>query len=247
MKSNTFSLRSYAAMGVLAGVFAVPAVSGHELFGSELRPYVGVGAQGMDLKFQKLYGQPLFNGSVLGGAVFGGVRIGEFAGLELGYNQFSRKRDKQINGADPYPDGSGERLLDVGFTFMTFNTRVQIKDINLGLTGYLPLGRLNCALDKTEFFGTLGVSNTSIKLQTQQLSNSDPAIPGPFRVDTFKKRKNIPLVRLGLQQNLTDNVNLSVFSEWKRYKSFKLISTTSTLQFRPKNTISYGVRLGYAF
>ncbi|HQZ88169.1 MAG TPA: hypothetical protein PLL67_05385, partial [Gammaproteobacteria bacterium] len=85
MKSNMFSLRSCAAVGILAGVFAVPAVSSHELF----RPYVGAGVQVLNLKLDKAYGGPLFNKGLPGSTVFAGVRVGEFAGVELGYNYFS--------------------------------------------------------------------------------------------------------------------------------------------------------------
>ncbi|HEV2524393.1 MAG TPA: hypothetical protein VGU44_04595 [Gammaproteobacteria bacterium] len=246
MKSNTFSLRSYAAMGVLAGVFAVPAVSGHELF----RPYVGVGAQVLKLELDKAYGKPLFSrGVVPGGTAFVGIRMGDFVGAELGYNHFSRKRETVLGGQDIYP-GTGRTVIQFfNSAFLRLKTEAQIKDFNLGLTGYLPLEKIGCAFNKTEIFGALGVSRTSIRLRETIIVDDAGQVPNP-QTHTFKQKRTVPIVRVGLQQNITENINLSLFSEWKRLSSFKIKSPTNPVtnfELRLKDSLSYGLRLGYIF
>jgi len=243
-----FSLRSCAAVGILAGVFAVPAVSSHELF----RPYVGAGVQVLNLKLDKAYGGPLFNKGLPGSTVFAGVRVGEFAGVELGYNYFSRKRDSQLGGGDILP-GRGRTLFDLyGDDFTTFRTQVLIQDVNLGVTGYLPLEAVSCLLNKTEMFATVGVSRTSVRLRmliTADPHGSVPETSTDNPTHTFSQKKTIPIARVGIQQNITENINLSLFSEWKRLSAFNHMKapTSRLLELRLKNSVSYGLRLGYIF
>ncbi len=243
MKNNVFSLPTCAAMCILAAAFTAPAVSGQELF----RPYIGAGVQVLKLQLDKAYGQPLFQkGVVPGSTVFAGVRVGDFVGIELGSNYFSRKRESVLNGEDLYP-GSGETVREflAGTEWLKARTAVLIKDVNIGLTGYLPLEKLACMLSKTEIFGTLGFSRTSVSMRFQAIADD----LGPLNNDptnTFRAKKTIPIARIGLQQNVTENINLSLFSEWKRLKAFKMALTPS-LELRLKNSLSYGLRLGYAF
>lgn len=250
MKSQAFSLRSYAVVGILAGVFAAPAVSADELF----RPYVGVGAQVLKLELDKAYGKPLFSKGVVPGAMaFAGVRFCDFFGAELGYNYFSRKRNSILGANDIFP-GSGESLQNFlpGRQWLGYKTQTLIQDVNLGITGYLPLKDVACIFDKTEIFGTLGYSRTSVRMRLQVVTSSNPAdVATPNPTHTFKQHKNVPIVRVGLQQNICENINLSLFSEWKRLSSFKMTSPTNQLppvfELRLKNSVSYGLRLGYIF
>ncbi len=244
MKSNTFSLRSCAAVGILAGVFAAPTAFADELF----RPYVGVGAQVLKLELEKAYGGPLFNKGVIpGSTVFAGVRFGDFLGAELGYNYFSRKREAMLGINDIFP-GTGQPLGNFGPDWTRYRTRVLIKDVNLGVTGYLPLETIGCMFSKTEVFGTVGVSRASVKMHLQVLALSDGSTPSGA-IDTFTKKKTIPLARVGLQQNITENINLSLFSEWKHLSGFKMKTQRagSLLELRLKDSVSYGLRLGYIF
>ncbi len=247
MKNNTFALRNCVAAGILAGVFAAPAVSGHELF----RPYLGVGAQVLKLELDKAYGGPLFNkGVVPGGMAFVGARVGEFMGVELGYNYFSRKRDTVLGSDDIFP-GSGRGQFDfLGDTFTVFRTRVLIKEVNVGITGYLPLKAVSCLLDQTELFATLGVSRTSVKLRLLAIADDNgEVVNNPNH--KFAQKKTIPIARVGVQQNITENINLNVFSEWKRLKAFNNMRAPTTnspgFALHLKNSVSYGLRLSYIF
>lgn len=245
MKNNTFSLRRCAVMGLLAGVFAAPAVSGHELF----RPYVGVGAQVLKLELDKAYGKPLFRGTVPGTTAFAGVRVGDFMGIELGYNYFSRRKEARLDANDIFP-GTGQTVVQfTAASFIRYKTQTLIKDFNLGITGYLPLESIACAFNKTEMFATLGLSRTSVRMRLQEIE--DPLGPiANARIDTFKQKRTIPIARVGLQQNITENINVSLFSEWKRLNSFKMKSPTNpnnNVELRLKNSLSYGLRVGYVF
>lgn len=246
MKSNTFSLRSCAAVGILAGVFAAPTAFADESF----HPYVGVGAQVLNLKLEKAYGGPLFSKGVSGSTAFVGARVGEFMGIELGYNYFSRKRDTILGANDIFP-GTDETLFGLfADSFIKYRTRVVIKDVNLAVTGYLPLREVSCLLDKTEVFAALGLSRTSVKLRLLEIATprGDVAEGLGNPNHKFSQKKTVPIARIGVQQNITENINVSLFSEWKRLKGFKMRTPTNTdFEFRLKNSVSYGLRLGYIF
>lgn len=244
MKSNTFSLRSCAAAGILVSVFAAPVASADELF----RPYAGVGAQILNLNLQKDYGQKLLKGTIPGSTVFIGTRVGEFTGMELGYNYFSQKRDRILGAQDIYPGSGGQDVLTFfGAHFVQFRTQTRIKDFNLGLTGYLPLEQMGCLFNKTEMFATLGFSRTLVRVRAAIVADDAGSIENPLN-HTYKQKKTIPFARIGLQQNLTDSINVGLFSEWKRLSSFKMKSPTNQfVEFRLKDSLSYGLRLGYIF
>lgn len=249
MKNNDLSPSiKCSVVCFLAAVFALPPAAAEC---ESLRPYIGTGVQMLNLNVDKAYGGPLFKKSVPGATVFAGVRAGRFVGVEFGYNYFSRKQERLLNSGDIYP-GTGETLFQIsGGQIVRANnrTRTSIQDFNLGLTGYMPLENVACALSKTEIFATLGVSRTSVKLSFQPIQvlfrNGNIDNTGGANL-VFRKKKIIPIARVGLQQNVTQNINVSIFSEWKRLNAFKMALASGT-EVHLKNSVSYGLRVGYTF
>jgi len=239
-------------MGILAssvvgmpGAFAMVAMD-------DIRPYVGVGGQVLKQNMKQGYGETLFTQTIPGGMVFAGARVGRYFGAELGYNYFSRNGYGTLGPNDIFP-GSGESLAaftGVPGSFRTYKKEMLIRDINLGITGYLPLDGLACSLSQTELFAGVGVGRTSVKARLDEIRDNFGAIAPGTTVYSLKQKKTVPFVRIGAQQNITDNVNVAIFSEWKRLSTFEikaLPSESTVFQIRLKNSMSYGLRLGYTF
>lgn len=242
----------HIVIGVLvSGVTAVPIAFSMDFSNEAFRPYVGIGGQILRLDTNKGYGHPLFHQSNLGGMVFTGLKLGSYMGVELGYNYFARDRDNILRGNDIFP-GTGVTVSNYfGVdTFYRYQTDILIRDIHLAVTGYLPLKKFSCLFSRTVLFGSVGLGKTSIKARLDAIENHLGPIEPGLLVYSLRQKKIIPFIRMGIQQNMTDNINVSIFSEWKRLSAFKikaLPDESIDFQIRFKNSISYGLRLGYIF
>jgi len=236
-------------------VIGVPMAFSMDFSNEAFRPYVGIGGQILRLDTKKGYGHPLFHQSNLGGMAFAGIKWGPYVGMELGYNYFARDRDSILRENDIFP-GTGETVSNYfGIpTFYRFQTDILVRDIHLAVTGYLPLEIFSCLFSRTVLFGSVGLGKTSIKARLDAIENVFGPIEPGTTVFSLRQKKTIPFIRIGVQQNVTDNIQVSIFSEWKRLSAFKIRPLPDEIpvnapnfQIRFKNSISYGLKLGYIF
>ena len=249
-KEFAFSTTNGLTIVLLTTSLGISSASCDEIF----HPYIGAGFEALKLDLSNAYGRPLFKQTIPGASLFAGLRLGKYAGIEFEYNTFSRKRESKLNEDDIVP-GRGETLSQLTgnlLNWISYDTQLLIRNYHLGFTGYLPLKSIHAIFQQTEFFTTFGFSKTLVRFRLKDLANSaQPNGTPEDQISTydFKKNKTIPFVKIGLTQNITQNIQIGLFSEWKRLDRFKIRTSnvSSRMELQLKNCISYGLKIVYNF
>lgn len=173
-----------------------------------LRPGIGIDVGALNQPFETSFGEEHFRRHYPYSDVYINVRVGDYWGVEAGYqNQYRQQRHQFYDVLAPA----------LGFVNpVDLEQKLFISDVsghgwNLNLLGFYPL----CRKLNTEVMGLIGFSRFNMTYYTTLIENGNAATP----IATWESgHDTLFRIGLGLNQAITQHFGLRLLGIWQRSK-----------------------------
>jgi opacity protein-like surface antigen len=243
MKTNHY-ISAAAITGLLIGASSA-CFAGESAF-CGLKPYVGIEVIKTSMKLKDRYGSNIFKKNPVDYNVFVGFNFTEMLGIEAGYESHKKLKRTARIGAGEYIPGRAAPL-PVG-RYVDYDSTIKSYHPYLGITVNNNL--VNFGFKNTNLHFMLGASFSKIKAeQTIFADHRGPC--SPLRIDIYKKSKVIPMIKIGISQNINENFSIKGSVNWRQTSKFNIRSNRYGSSLANTGTIklkdSYGVGLSVIY
>lgn len=215
---------------------------------NKLTYYSGIDMEIQDNPFKQGYGAGFLPESSYGGEYYFGGQSTKHFGFEMGYASTHDSEWSKLTAGQKYP-GTSVALLDD--TYMVWDNTYKSKSFYLGVNRYyqvLRTGNLRC-------YGFVGLAYTKLEVVTNFEYSDIGVYPTPAQQDalrrTYEDSKFLPMFRVGLEQNFTENFAYRIAYTWKNSARFGEIHSnenpTAPACIAPKNSSAYELGILFTF
>lgn len=205
-------------------------------------PYVGADAEFRHMELHKDFGGNMFTHNYPQGNLYVGAQLNEYFGIEAGYEATKRKaRATTLKNGDTV---AGLRLQTT--KTLQFNAVSQIKALHANLVGFLPI----CEQYRLKLIGSLGLARLKMKFTELDVAiDGDAVVAGNDDTVTFRKRKNVLRLGLGLQHMINCDWGVRGMLKWEQTNKLRQVFAKEDLRFsiKPKNSVIYSIGAFYTF
>ncbi len=207
--------------------------------------YVAAQVTALDNRCREGFGEKSYNRVIpLVGMAYG-LKINESLGLEFDADRGLPRKTQTLTPGPTIPG-----MIVVPNNYQVISTNISSKSAGAGLSFFKAIN----AKETLGVFSIAGAHLFQIDAKQRLVFDGTTGIPTLDEIEastrTFKQRKIIPFIKMGLQQKIDDSKSLSVFLTWRQLSRFKMkpienLSPTSEL--RLKDSFGVGLSLGVHF
>lgn len=204
-------------------------------------PFIGADVAWRYLNLPNSKGGQLVKKDRAQGDIYAGVKLCDYIGIQAGFESTTARHDtRDILGSGDYFGSPYHAEVPNGINRVV--TTSQLYGWHADLVGYLPF------CDCYSLLGSVGVAHLKYKMRwynpiLDSIAEPESAIGATIR--TYKQRKIVPRLGLGIQKMITDCAGVRLIGTWEGTSRIKNISSKENASSLAKVSLRNSTTLGF--